>query len=48
MTSLVKYFSFVNDLEEELRCHVDVVTTGIRDKDFLNKISNEGILLYEE
>lgn len=48
MTSLIKYMDFVYDLEKDLLCHVDVVTTGIRDKDFLNNIQKEGILLYEE
>ncbi len=48
MLSLIKYMAFVNDLEEILDCHVDVVTTGIRDKDFLDEIVKEGVLLYEE
>lgn len=48
MTSLIKYMAFVYDLEEILLCHVDVVTTGIRDKAFLDNIQKEGVLLYEE
>lgn len=48
MTSLIKYMAFVYDLEENLLCHVDVVTTGIRDKAFLDNIQKEGVLLYEE
>lgn len=44
---LLQYFSFVNDLEDELHCHVDVVTTAIQDRDFLDEITSEGILLYE-
>ena len=47
MNSLFKYFAFINDLEDTLKCHVDVVTTSIQDKDFLNAIENEGVLLYE-
>lgn len=46
--SLIRYFMFVADLENALQCHVDVVTTGIEDRDFLDKIKREGILLYEE
>jgi len=38
----------VYDLEDELQCHVDVVTTGIKDKIFLDNIQNEGVVLYEE
>ena len=39
---------FVADLEKALQCHVDVVTTGIEDRDFLDRIKGEGVLLYEE
>lgn len=48
MTSLIKYMAFVYDLEDELQRHVDVVTTGIKDKIFLDNIQNEGVVLYEE
>ena len=48
LRGLIQYFSFVHDLEEELNCHVDVVTTGIQDRDFLARITGEGVLLYEE
>lgn len=40
-------YSFVDKIEQTLGCHVDVVTTGIQDKDFLQGIKREGILLYE-
>ena len=43
---LVQYFSFVNELEDDFCCHVDVVTSGINDKDFLDGIIREGVLLY--
>lgn len=45
---LLGYFSFVNDLEGELKCHVDVVSSGISDKEFLAAIKNDEVLLYEE
>ena len=48
LKSLIQYFEFVAALEKVLQCHVDVVSTGIEDMDFLNKIKSEGILLYEE
>ncbi len=46
--SLIRYNMFVEDLEKCLGCHVDVVTTGIDDKDFLTIIQKEAILIYEE
>ncbi len=48
LKSLIQYFAFVNELENVLDCHVDVVTTGIEDKKFLSSIMQEGVLLYEE
>lgn len=47
LKSLFQYFSFVNELEDLLKCHVDVVTTGIKDKSFLDEIQKEGVLIYE-
>ena len=44
----IEYFGFVYDLEDELGCHVDVVTTGISDKEFLAEIKKDEVLLYEE
>ncbi len=43
----IEYFGFVYDLEDELSCHVDVVTTGISDKEFLADIQKDEVLLYE-
>lgn len=48
LKSLLQYFAFVDELENALQCHVDVVTTGIEDKQFLSTIMQEGVLLYEE
>ncbi len=48
LKGLIQYFSFVHELEDSLNCHVDVVTTGIKDKDFLNRITGEEILLYKK
>lgn len=38
---LLDYFSFVNDLEESLKCHVDVVTTEMEDVAFLGEIKKD-------
>lgn len=32
---------------EALGCHADVITTGIEDKNFLDGIKQESIILYE-
>ncbi len=48
LKSLLQYFAFIDELENVLNCHVDVVTTGIEDKQFLSAIMQEGVLLYEK
>lgn len=48
LKSLLQYFAFVDELENVLNCHVDVVTTEIEDKQFLSLIMKEGVLLYED
>lgn len=48
LSNLVQYFVFVDELERVLHCHVDVVTIGIEDKQFLSAIMQEGVLLYED
>lgn len=47
LRSLFQYLSLVQELEQTLGCHVDVVTTEIEDKKFLNHILKERVLLYE-
>lgn len=48
LSNLLQYFAFVDELENVLHCHVDVVTTGIEDKEFLSAIMQDGVLLYED
>ena len=43
MRGMIKYFGFVLDLEDIFQCHVDVVTTGISDKNFLTEIKNDEV-----
>lgn len=43
----LKYFGFVNDLEDEFKCHVDLVSDKISDKEFLALIKNDEVILYE-
>jgi hypothetical protein len=43
----LKYFGFINDLEDEFKCHVDLVSDKISDKEFLTAIKNDEVILYE-
>ncbi len=45
---LIKYFTFVYELEDALNCHVDVVTTTASNQKFINEIQNDEVVLYEE
>lgn len=47
LKSLIQYYDFVAQMQKKLECHVDVVTTGIQDKSFLQVVMQEGVLLYE-
>ena len=44
--SLFDYMDFVYDLENEFKCHVDLVEDGISDKKFLSEIQQDEVLLY--
>lgn len=43
----IKYFSLLSDLESAFNCKVDLITTGYSNKEFLNNIKNDEVLLYE-
>jgi len=47
MRGMLQYMGFVLDLEDAFGCHVDVVTDGIEDQEFLNRIKKDEVLLYE-
>lgn len=47
METLFQYISFVNKLEKVFGCHVDVVSTEIEDKNFIDSINKESIVLYD-
>ncbi len=47
MRGMLQYFAFVYALEDALKCHVDVVTSGMQDKNFLGKITRDAVMLYE-
>ena len=46
--SMITYFEFVLDLEDVFGCHVDAVSEGISDKNFLSEIKIDEVMLYEE
>ena len=45
--NLLDYFVFVSDLEDSYGKHVDVVTVTCNDKEFVEKIMKEPILIYD-
>lgn len=45
---LLQHAALINKLEEAFGCSVDVVSTGINNKEFLERIKKEGVLLYEK
>ena len=46
--SLLEYSGFINSLEDALECNVDVITTGSNNKNFLDTISRDLVLIYEK
>lgn len=43
---LFEYVEFYQELDKVFGCHVDVVTSGIDDKEFLNRIEKDKKVLY--
>ena len=43
---LFEYVEFYQELEKEFGCHVDVVSSGIEDKEFLSRIERDKRELY--
>lgn len=46
--TLLQYSSFILDLQEALGCHVDVVASDSRNKDFLSAIKEDEVKIYEQ
>ena len=44
----LQYVSLVQDLENEFNCTVNVISKGSSNKKFLDAISDEEIILYEQ
>ena len=47
LRGLIQYCSLVQKLEEAFNCHVDLITMGVSDRDFLKRIQNEELVIYE-
>ena len=47
LRGLIQYCSLVQKLEDAFNCHVDLITTGCSDREFLSRIQDEELLIYE-
>lgn len=43
----LQYISLVNALEKEFNCHVDLISYSGLNKEFINNIKKEEVLIYE-
>ena len=48
LRGMFAYAGLIQDLEDEFGCHVDLISEGISDKNFLAEITKDEVLLYEE
>lgn len=44
---LIQYCALINELEKEFDCHVDLISKGSSNKEFLDSIRKDEVLLYE-
>ena len=47
LRGMFAYAGLIQDLESEFGCHVDLISEGISDKNFLAEIRKDEVLLYE-
>ena len=47
LRGLIQYCSLVQKLEDAFNCHVDLITMGVSDRDFLKRIQSEELVIYE-
>ena len=47
LIGMIQYNAIIRKLEEKFGCHVDIITTGCSDREFLTRIQKEEILIYE-
>lgn len=46
--TMLQYFAFVHEIQDALQCHVDVITSDIRDQSFLEAIRKDEVKIYEQ
>ena len=47
LKGIIQYCALVRRLQEAFNCHVDLITMGVSDRDFLKRIQSEEIVIYE-
>ena len=47
LIGMIQYCAIICRLEEKFGCHVDLITTGCSDREFLSRIQNEEVLIYQ-
>ena len=47
LIGMIQYNDIIRKLEEKFGCHVDIITTGCSDREFLTRIQKEEVLIYE-
>ncbi len=48
LRGLLQHAALINAFEDAYGCSVDAVSTGINNKEFIERIKKEGVLLYEK
>ena len=43
----IEYFSLLDKLEKTFNCHVDLISKGFSNKEFLKSIEKDEVLIYE-
>ena len=47
LRGLIQYNALIRKLEEAFNCHIDLITMGVSDRDFLKRIQKEELVIYE-
>ena len=48
LKGLIQYYALLRRLKDAFDCHVDLITMGVSDREFLNKIQKEELVIYEQ
>lgn len=47
LRGLIQYNALIRKLESAFGCHVDLITMGVSDREFLKRIQKEELVIYE-